>query len=243
MMSSFSPSTPLQNPRPRPLSFDPSASPLFSPSAAARYAEQTDQWNQVDKWLTMVFFPNRVPEFERTDETLSYLHTLCTVSTQRTKEKLALQAAQEKATELYTSHATKLENALTGVGLGADSLDKQTTEALDELVNLGMILDVDPLNASVFEIAKGLSDQINQADELELRLHETKSLQNSLESEFARMTSFKTVLETAQRNQDMRQDSVVEKLSEWTRGIKLLEAKTEEYISRTTTLKVQLKSH
>jgi hypothetical protein len=243
MMSSFSPSTPLQNQRPRPLSFDPSASPLFSPSAAARYAEQIDQWNQVDKWLTRVFFPNRVPEFERTDDTLSYLHSLSTVSTQRTKEKLALHAAQVKATEVYTSHATKLEKVLTGVGLGEDSLDKQTTEALEELVNMGIVFDVDPLNANVFEIAKGLSDQIDRADELELRLHETKSLQNSLESEFARIISFKTVLETAQRNQDMRQDSVDEKLSEWTRGIKLLEAKTEEYISRTTNPKVQLTCH
>ena len=46
-MMSFSPSTPLQNPKRNSLSFDPSASPLFSPSAAARYAQQADQWNQV----------------------------------------------------------------------------------------------------------------------------------------------------------------------------------------------------
>ena len=103
---------------------------------------------------------------------------------------------------------------------------------------MGVVLDVDPLNASLLDIAKGLSDQIDRAEELELRLHETTSLKESLDGGFARMTSFKTFLETTQRNQDLRQDNVDEKIAEWTRGIKLLEAKTEEYLSRTTQTKV-----
>jgi hypothetical protein len=63
-------------------------------------------------------------------------------------------------------------------------------------------------------------------------------LKESLDAELASMTLFKTFLETTQRNQEIRQDTVDEKLSEWTRGIKLLEAKTEEYLSRTTNKKV-----
>src|SRR5438477_8837070 len=48
-MMSFSPSTPtpLTSKQAKRISFDSSASPLFSPSAAARYAQQNEQWNQV----------------------------------------------------------------------------------------------------------------------------------------------------------------------------------------------------
>ena len=192
----------------------------------------------MDKWLTRVFYPNRVPEFERTDEILSHLYSLSRISTQRTKEKQALIAAQEQATQEYTQYALSLETVLTGVGLGIGSLDKLTTESLEELVRLGIVLDVDPLNASLFEIAKGLSDQIDRVNELELRLHETTNLSDLLEAELAQITSFKLFLETQQQNQEIRQDTVDEKLTEWTRGIKLLEAKTEEYLSRTTNTKV-----
>src|SRR5437868_3947706 len=48
-MMSFSPSTPtpLTSKQAKRISFDSFASPLFSPSAAARYAQQNEQWNQV----------------------------------------------------------------------------------------------------------------------------------------------------------------------------------------------------
>lgn len=45
---SFSPTTPLPAPKyNKRNSFENSASPLFSPSAAARYALQAEKWNQV----------------------------------------------------------------------------------------------------------------------------------------------------------------------------------------------------
>lgn len=247
---SFSPSTPLPQAKAiKRLSFDTSASPLFSPSAAARFAEQTEQWNQVtfpysllmkvDKWLARVFFPNRVPEFERTEETLSYLHDLSTMSIQRTKEKQALLLAQERTVEEYKQRVRHTEMQLKNIGIESVSLDTKTVELLDELVQVGMVLHVDPSNASVFDIAKGLSDQIDQEQEFELRLHEIETLRMSLEKDLVDVTTLKGQLEQAQRNQEARQDTLDEKISEWTRGIKLLQAKTEEYESRATNTKVR----
>jgi chromosome segregation ATPase len=247
---SFSPSTPRSSSKYKRNSFEPSASPLFSPSAAARYAAQAEQWNQVssveayielkvDKWLARVFFPNRVPVFERNDETMSYLHALSAISTQRTKEKKALLAAQEAMIEKYKEHASNLQSKLKATGLASDSLDIKTMESLEELVEIGMVLDVDPLHASVLDIAKALSDQIDRELDTELRLQEMKSLQSSLEGDLDSVTTLKTRLEQAQRIQDAQLDTVDEKISEWTRGIKLLEAKTEEYQSRVTNAKVE----
>jgi hypothetical protein len=186
----------------------------------------------VDKWLARVFFPNRVPEFEKTEETLAYLHDLSGMSMQRTKEKQAFLIAQERTIDDYKQRARDMETMLKSIGLGSDSLDAKTTESLEELVQVGMVLRVDPSNATVFDIAKGLSDQIDQEQELELRLHEIESLRTTLEKELVDMTALKVQLEQAQRNQEARQDNVDEKISEWTRGIKLLQAKTEEYESR-----------
>ena len=194
----------------------------------------------MDKWLARVFFPSRVPEFERNEDTLSYLHNLSVISTQRTREKQALLVAQESAIEVYTQHEKNLETKLKTVGLGNDSLDLSTSELLEELVDIGMVVGVDPMNAGVFDIAKGLSDQIDREQDLELRLHEIKSLQTSFEGDLARMKTLKTQLEQAQRNQEARQDTLDEKASEWTRGIKLLHAETEEYNSRSIHVKVCL---
>jgi len=194
--------------------------------------------DKVDKWLARVFFPNRVPGFERNDETLSYLHALSTISAQRTKEKIALLAAQERMIEVYKHHSRKLETTMKAAGLGLESLDRETMEMLEELTDIATILKVDPLNANFLDIAKALSDQIDAESDLELRLHEMKALQSSLERELAGITSLKSQLEQARQIQEAQQDTVDEKISEWTRGIKLLQAKTEEYQSRTTDLKV-----
>ena len=163
---------------------------------------------------------------------MTYLHDLSGMSMQRTKEKQTLLIAQERTIDDYKRQARDMETMLKSIGLGSDSLDVKTTESLEELVQVGMGLRVDPSNATMFDIAKGLSDQIDQQQELELRLHETESLRTTLEKELANITALKTQLEQAQRNQEARQDNVDEKISEWTRGIKLLQAKTEEYESR-----------
>lgn len=193
---------------------------------------------KVDKWLARVFFPNRVPGFERNDETLSYLYALSTISTQRTKEKKALLAAQERMIEIYKQHSNELEATLKTVGLELDSLDSETMEMLGDLTETGIMLNVDPLNANSFEIAKALSDQIDTENDLELRLHEMKSLHTSMDNDLSRITALKTRLEQAQKIQEAQQDTIDEKISEWTRGIKLLQAKTEEYQSRTINSKV-----
>lgn len=194
---------------------------------------------KVDKWLARAFFPNRVPAFERNDETLAYLYSLSTISNQRTKEKLALLAAQKGMIEIYRQHSNKLESTLKAAGLGLDSLDAKTLEMLQEMADTADILKVDPLNVSSLEIAKAISDQIDREHDLELRLHEMKALQMSLESELAGTTALKTRLEQVQQIQDAQQDTIDEKISEWTRGIKLLQAKTEEYQSRTMNSKVR----
>jgi chromosome segregation ATPase len=194
---------------------------------------------KVDKWLARVFFPNRVPDFERTEETLSYLHDLSSMSTQRTKEKQALLFAQERTVEEYKQRVKDTDIQLRNVGIEHASLDTKTVELLDELVQVGMVLHVDPSNANVFDIAKGLSDQIDEEQELESRMHEIETLRISLEKDLGDVTVLKGQLQQAQRNQESRQDTLDEKISEWTRGIKLLQAKTEEYESRATNSKVR----
>lgn len=145
--------------------------------------------------------------------------------------------AQKQMIEKNTQHTDDFENSLKAVGLGLDTLDTETIELVEELVEIGMALRVDPLNATSFDIAKALSAQIDEEQNLQLRLHEANNLKTTLEEDLAEMTSLKTQLEQARRIQEAQQDTMDEKISEWTRGIKLIQAKTEEYASRTMTVK------
>jgi len=192
----------------------------------------------VDKWLARVFYPNRVPEFERNEETLSYLFTLSGISNQRTKEKQAILAIQERMIETYKQRESSLDTQLKAMELSMDSLDAQTLEDLEELVQIGMVVGVDPVNATTFDIAMAVSEQIGTEQELQLRLHEIGSLERTLDDDLARMQQLKTDLERARGNEAAQQDTVDEKFSEWTRSVKLIQAKTEEYQSRQTTARV-----
>lgn len=142
--------------------------------------------------------------------------------------------------QVHKEREDEFEKTLTSVGLGGDSLDSVTQETLNELVEIAMELGVDPVNSKLLDIAKALSDQIDREDDLKLRLHAMRSLQSSLEEDLVGMKALKNRLEQAQQIQEARQDTVDEKFSEWTRGIKLLQAKTEEYRSRTKAINVPI---
>jgi hypothetical protein len=141
--------------------------------------------------------------------------------------------------ETYKQYHSNLINSFKTIGLEINSLDSSTKESLEELAKIGMEVGVDPLKTSTLDIATRLSDQIDKEQDLQYRLYEMESLQSSLERDLQRLKELKLCLEETQRNQDIQQDLFEEKFSEYTRGIKLVQAKTEEYISRTTNTKVR----
>ena len=168
---------------------------------------------------------------------MKYLYQLSCISTQRTKERQALNLIQERMVNEYHHRASEIRTQTKTI-LGETDLSHPTEEILTELVELAMILKLDPLDIGWFDLARGISEQCDKELELELRLHEMRSMDIKLQGELERMISSRTRLEQVTRNQEMKQDSLDEKILEWTRGIKLIQAKTEEYQSRTTNAKV-----
>jgi hypothetical protein len=116
--------------------------------------------------------------------------------------------------------------------LDVDTFDSKCRDALDTLAEIGVAVGVDPLNASPFEIARLVSEKADREFEVEFRTEQVVALQGSVEKDLADMVLLKECLEEIQRNQDEQRDVFDEKVSEYTRGIKLLEAKTKEYNSR-----------
>jgi hypothetical protein len=154
-------------------------------------------------------------------------------STQRTKEKNALYAAQEAAAREYEEQAREIRARLEGLGIRSDDLDAETSAALEELVEIAEDVHVDPVGVDVMAIAKALSEKIDEEFEVEQRLQQMKALHASLKRELESMRKLEGELERVQLDHATKEDVIDEKLSEWTRGIKLLKAKTEEYQSRT----------
>ena len=184
-----------------------------------------------------MFFPNRVPEYEKTEETLKYLYQLSCLSTQRTKELQALTLVQDVMVREYRSRAARTK-ALTDPVLGQTGLSHPAEEVLNELTDLAMTLKLDPLDVGWFELARGLSGQCDREMEVLLRVSEMQGIEIKLQGELERLMGLKGRLELATRNQEIKTDGVDEKIAEWTRGIKLTQAKTEEYQSRGTNAKV-----
>jgi hypothetical protein len=124
--------------------------------------------------------------------------------------------------------------------LPAESTSHQTEEILDELTELGMVLRVDSFAGGISEIAGGMVGQCVREEELELRECEVRGLQGRLEDELREMSLLRGRLEQSSRGQELKLDMIDEKISEWGRGIKLIQAKTEEYQSRTMNIKVSI---
>jgi hypothetical protein len=196
----------------------------------------------VDKWLARVFFPNRVPEFERNEETLSWLYDLSVISIQRTKEKIALIEAQERMIQEYDRHSEETEKILNTFGLGKDQWDEQTAAALDQLTEIGMRLNVDLLTATTFDIVKAASDRIDEEFKLKLGLQELDNVNDSLLRMTSDLAALEYQLETSTIEQESQQDAFDEKISEWARNTKIVQAKTEEYKSQVRDPKVLMLS-
>ena len=142
-------------------------------------------------------------------------------------------AAQEAMAEKYMEQAAELRKRLEAMGITQGTLDEGALSALDELVDIGMALNVDPVGADVMTIAKAVSDRVDEDFELQQRFLRMKNLRATLERELRSMRELEGHLEQVQTEQEANEDTADEKMSEWTRGIKLLQAKTEEYESRT----------
>ena len=195
---------------------------------------------KVDKWLARAYYPNRVPEFERNEETLKWLHDLSIISTQRTKETNALLVAQGRMTEEYNRYADWVDTALKQHGLDLDSMPEETKAAVDEIADIGMSLNVDPMHTTCHDIVKAQSDQIDAEFEAQLQLNGVESANESLDDMLAQLTSLKKLLEADKQKNEAQEDTIDEKIAEWTRTTKFIQMKAEEYKSQLKSPKVFL---
>ena len=111
---------------------------------------------------------------------------------------------------------------------------------LDELTALGMVLGIDPLCGGITEMAGKMVELCCLEEETELRECEVRGLQGRLEEELGEMKVLRGYLEQSCRGQEMKLDLIDEKILEWGRGIKLIQAKTEEYHSTSMNIKVSI---
>ena len=75
---------------------------------------------------------------------------------------------------------------------------------------------------------------------MELRECEVRGFQGRLDEELRGMMGLRGWLEQSCRGQEMKLDLIDEKILEWGRGIKLIQAKTEEYHSTSIKIKVSI---
>jgi hypothetical protein len=161
---------------------------------------------------------------------------LSIVSIQRTKEAKALIAAEQRMMHEYKERTAQLQERLDAMGFSEDMLKPETAKRLDQLVELGIALNVDPMRATYFDIAEALSNQIDEEYELKLQLCESGNLEKSLKKDLSRLRAMRSLLEKVQR--DEQDDNIDEKMSEWSRDIKQLEAIADEDESKTKNMKV-----
>jgi len=170
---------------------------------------------------------------------LKWLYDLSVISIQRTREKKVLLAAQERAVEEYVQYANRVDNALKQFGLDLGSMGDEAQAAVDEIVELGLEVNVDPLTATWFDIAKAMSDRIDEEFEVEQREQQLTSLTESLEKRLSELKDLEARLETGKKQIESEEDTMDEMLAEWMRNTKLNQAKIEQYNSQQSSRKVR----
>ncbi|KAK5114746.1 hypothetical protein LTR62_002320 [Meristemomyces frigidus] len=202
------------------------AAALFSPSKARAQQAQAREWQAVDSWLAKSY-GNRLPAFERNEETLQALLMLANVNEDADEhhfltEKLGRQAllASGKASAGQDDAYHTLFESLGSLG----------REHLETMAFLAAELGT----ADTKEMARGTSDLTTRNFELAEQVSQVEVQRASLQRE---TDWVRVMLDGLRSGRFMPAKSLAEQTAEWTRASKQLKTKLVEYDERASALR------
>ncbi|EEP80611.1 predicted protein [Uncinocarpus reesii 1704] len=203
---------------------------ILSPSKARQAASQAKDWAYVTNWLNRKYSPNRVPNFERNDDTLKALLNIAAANDTADEEEALIHRAREETIGLLK--ATEAERSpdptLALLEDIEDELDDKSNKLLQDMAETAVLLgiptgDLANLDRSILNLTR---EEFNATEQLQ----KLETLQLYLKREIA------TLHEQLEELKDDRKyetpPDLPAKTSEWVRNKKTVDAKAKEYQSR-----------
>lgn len=202
------------------------AAGLFSPSKARQQQAFAKDWLFVDSWLSQRYAPERVPPFERNEETLQALLDLAAANERADEHQTLVHEVQQIVLNELTSATTEDENATVFDALEA-SLTDSGSLALDALVSTTILLNA--TTAQPETLAHLIIEATTTQSELAQQLRRTETLRQTLRAEHQRLEA---LMREVQGPAFATPLDLPQKTAEWNRGTKHLKAKLAEYNDR-----------
>ncbi|KAH7138246.1 hypothetical protein B0J11DRAFT_475671 [Dendryphion nanum] len=202
-------------------------SDLFSPSKARAQRALTQDWAQIDSWLSYKYSGRTVPTFERNDETLKVLRELSTANERADEEftitsRLEREALNELDTQPQNSQNNELERAI------QDHLTPTGTSALNALTTTTLTLSTPSADPTV--LAHALIQHTTTVQTLSNHLIHIQNLQSYLSTQH---TLLRTTLASLQTDPSFRTPTTLSRqTADQTRQIKNLKTKIREVEDR-----------
>lgn len=211
----------------------PVNSPLLSPAKARYQAIQAKDWAYVNSWLSRQYAPKPVPEFERNEDTLRTLLALAAANDAADEEATLLHRAREEAVQEYKAR----ENSEKGK---KDELLEEMEACLDEssIRNLNDLAEISTtlgtLSAKNTDLGQSIMELTKEEFDTREQMARVDMLRKYLEKDLA---SLQNQLEKLKSDKAYKTPSDLPAMTaEWTRGTKLLAAKSGEYQDRIASL-------
>ncbi|TPX25479.1 hypothetical protein DIZ76_010934 [Coccidioides immitis] len=206
---------------------------ISSPSKARQAASQAKDWAYVMNWLNHKYAnsPNRVPNFERNEDTLKVLLNLAAANDTADEEEALIHRVREETIGLLK--AEEIESPNLKLDLLEDiqaALSDESSNLLQDLAETVVLLgvptgDVGNRDRSLLNMTRAEFDATEQLRKLE-------ELQKYLEKELA--TLHMRLEELKDEHNYETPPDLPAKTSEWLRGKRTVEAKAKEYQRRIT---------
>lgn len=206
-------------------SADWTASALFSPSKARAQQAQAKDWAFVDAWLAKKY-DKRIPDFERTEETLQTLLSLATLNEAADEQHGAVERVEKLAMQAHSRRGQESNDALQSV---LTSLTRSGLENLQALADAAMELETVDHRRMAMRLAALTTDCFELAEQLRL----SREQQQVLQQEDIRLNG---TLQALHDDSLKAPPSLSEQTVEFGRNSKQMRAKLNEYDERLGTL-------
>lgn len=207
---------------------DPSVS---FPSRARQATSDSGNWAYVTSWLHRKYGPNKVPSFERNEDTLKALLDLAAANYAADEQEDLLHRSRQEVVQHLRTKEEHASSSDPGPGLisGIEaSIDRKDSTVLEDLAETSVALGA--LNPDVTDMACRIADLTREEFDIAEKMRMLSTLQTYLDRELESVGS---------RLDELNDEGLYEapadlpaRTDEWLRDTKALDAKITEYRNR-----------
>ncbi|KAF2011771.1 hypothetical protein BU24DRAFT_495892 [Aaosphaeria arxii CBS 175.79] len=172
---------------------DLTPSDLFSPSKARAQRALTQDWAQIESWLSYKYAGRAIPTFERNEETLKVLRELSTANERADEDRTMIERLEREALKVLDESSTNEDENPMKKAL-IDNLTPAGADALTALTSTATTLDATGLDT--LSMAHSIIHLTSSAQQISNNLAHIQTLQGYLQKQHSLLRDQLALLQT-----------------------------------------------